>query len=384
MYATRRAPPVKAISMFRQPELSSSGPEKIFIVPATSSYSCTAAAMKRILALILFFALNGVANPATVLISEIAPATSSGDWVELMLVGGAGECMEISHLLVTMYYGSNERLCAGPVTLYAQDRPETPWDDRFAVAHLTDALTPDECDRTGDTNGNGVLDLYCDNYSSSLWNTDCVVAIDSDDEPGNGGILDFAAFSNRDGSVNATIGSYVQAAQAAAQWAPFAGPNIQECMIDISPDGLLEHQSIARLPRSDSGTLNDFAVTSFQTPGRPNLFSADFADRGNLFIVRTGVIAIGPGQISRGQCDIPLLLLEPCDIKLRVFSVIGMQVFSSPLHRSLAPGLFTLQWSFTPSSRQPLTGLYIAHIEATGSSPRRSQRERVMIVAGRR
>jgi len=39
--------------------------------------------------------------------------------------------------------------------------------------------------------------------------TDCVVSIDNDDDPSNNGILDFIAYSNRDGTPNTTIESYM-------------------------------------------------------------------------------------------------------------------------------------------------------------------------------
>ncbi|NMB66370.1 MAG: hypothetical protein GYA16_16015, partial [Spirochaetes bacterium] len=109
---------------------------------------------------------------AQLLINEIACNVSGSDWVELFLYSVQPLSMDISSLYVTMYYGTNEPLSQNPVTIYSYDRAETPWDDRFVVVHLTDATTPDECDATGDINGNGVLDVYCNNYVNSLWNTD--------------------------------------------------------------------------------------------------------------------------------------------------------------------------------------------------------------------
>ena len=135
--------------------------------------------MKQILACMLFLLCAGSAAAGELLISEIAPATAGGDWVELFFRGACSERLDISRLYVTMYYGENENLSADPVSLSGCDRPDTPWDDRYAVAHPAAPGIPDETDLTGDTNGNGVLDIYCSNYSGSLWNSDCVVAIDS-------------------------------------------------------------------------------------------------------------------------------------------------------------------------------------------------------------
>ena len=172
---------------------------------------------------LILFAAADSAFSGSLLINEIAPGTSGNDWVELYFHSAERERINISSFYVTMYYGSNEPLSAFPVTLYSYDRPETPYDDRFAEIYLTEASTPDETELTGDTNRNGRIDLYCGNYGSSLWNSDCVVAIDTDDDPSNGGIIDFAAFSNRDGSPNSTIESYVKHAQTHHHWEGYSG-----------------------------------------------------------------------------------------------------------------------------------------------------------------
>ena len=83
---------------------------------------------------------------AGLFISEVAPGTAGADWVEISYSSEKKESIDISKLFVTMYYGSNEALADEPVHLYSYDRPETPRDDRFAVVHLTDPLTPDETD----------------------------------------------------------------------------------------------------------------------------------------------------------------------------------------------------------------------------------------------
>lgn len=338
--------------------------------------------MKRFGTLLLLLIATRI-HAATLVINEVAPADSSCDWVELFFSGGGREQVDISPLFVTMYYGTNERLAASPVTLYSHDRPETPWDDRFAVVHLTDPLTPDETDLTGDTNGNGRIDLYCNNYASSLWNSDCVVAIDTDDDPANGGIIDFVAYSNRDGTPNASIVSYAAEAQKAGQWSACAGDNPQTCMVDIGPNGLEAHMSLARKEAGDTNSLNDFAITSFRTPGRPNIFSGEMPRTGSLFSTERSRVPVRPSP-SGGRAEIPILVFEQCDVRLRVFSTIGMTLHRSELRRDLPPGRHILTWDCLSSGRPAQTGLYIAQIEAASSQLRRSQTERVFIIIGGR
>ena len=217
--------------------------------------------------LLLFFSQAVFAGP---LINEIS-AGGSSDWVEITLSGDTESC-DISQCFVTMYYGTNEKIASSPVTLHNRDLRETPYNDRFAVIHFTPLSVADETDATGDTNGNGILDVYCCNYG--LWNTDCVVSIDSDDIHTNGGILDFVAFSNRDGSMNTTIGGYIKAASAAGQWETCSSSNIQVCAVDIGAEGLVSYSTISRIAGTDTNSFNDFQITPYATPGRENIITA--------------------------------------------------------------------------------------------------------------
>ncbi|MCP4136313.1 MAG: hypothetical protein GY754_35410, partial [bacterium] len=267
--------------------------------------------------------------------------------------------------------------------IYSYDRPETIYDDRFVVVHLTEPSTPDETDATGDTNGNGVVDLYCDNYYGSLWNSDCVVAIDSDDDPRNGGIIDFMAYSNRDGSANSTMSSYMSAARDHGQWYIIGELAGQESAVDIGTKGLSSYMGISRVIGSDTNALEDFVVTRYQTPGKENVISVSAGFR-KLFKVDKKTVSIVPGSRRPGSGTVPLFLYEHCNIKFRIFSVTGMLVHESPLYRSLPPGDFSLQWNSAAFSsvinRGVPTGLYIGKIEATGTSERISETESVYIV----
>ncbi|HQO01653.1 MAG TPA: hypothetical protein PLI62_05235 [Spirochaetota bacterium] len=339
--------------------------------------------MKQVLYAIILNTAIVFSSSGALLINEAAPASSGSDWVELFLPEGGEQQMDISRLYVTMYYGANEPLCAEPVTIYSYNRPETPWDDRFVVVHLTDPVTPDETDRTGDTNGNGRIDLYCNNYTSSLWNTDCVVAIDSDDDPGNGGIIDFMAFSNRDGSPNGTMVSYMNDAANAGQWSLIPGAAPQECMVNIGAGDFREFMTIARKGSGDTNGLSDFAVTSFQTPGGENRFSGDLALCSRVFSADRRRITVIPGHSTLGSAAVPLTIYHGCSVRLRIFTPVGMLIYQSPLYSDVQPGFFSLPWNLRGNHRAARSGLYIGLIEATSREIRSTQEEKIFIIVSR-
>lgn len=308
--------------------------------------------------IILVYLLTPSLVWAQLIINEIACNISKSDWVELFLFSEQPLSMDISSLYVTMYYGTNEPLSQNPVTIFSYDRPETPWDDRFVVVHVTDPVTPDECDSTGDTNGNCRLDVYCNNYINSLWNTDCVVAIDTDDDPSNGGIIDFVAYSNKDGTINQSMLQYVNAAIQHGQWLGIAS---EESMVDIGKNGLLEYQSIIRKTALDSNSLNDFVITSYQTPGRPNILPVSFSKDDFIKVNHTMTFT------KRAIAPFTFFVLQPCSFRVRLFSSIGYKVYESPL-LSTWPGLYSLEWS--QSIKKIRYGLYLGTIEAQNSKSR--------------
>jgi len=294
------------------------------------------------------------------LISEIS-AGGPDDWVEITLSDDTASC-DISQYFVTMYYGTNEKIATSPVTLRNRDLPETPYDDRFAVVHFSKVPIDDETDLTGDTNGNGIRDLYCCNYG--LWNTDCVVSIDSDDIHTNGGILDFMAFSNRDGSMNSTIEGYINTAAAAGQWESCGSANIQDCAVNIGVDGLNSYSTISRKKGADTNSPDDFAVTPYATPGKENIINADKGKR-KLFRTQSKEATHSYGS---GTIRIPLFLYETCSIKLRIFNSTGFTVYSSELREDLTPGYYTFSIPESELRGKILTGLYPVKIEAAGKS----------------
>lgn len=285
--------------------------------------------------------------------------------------------MDISSLYVTMYYGSNESLAAEPVTISSINREETPWDDRFVVIHVAEPL-PDETDSTGDTNGNGYLDVYCGNYSSTFWNTDGVVAIDDDDDPGNGGIVDFAAYSNRDGSPNKTMTGYIEKASSAGAWVLDAkGP--QESSINIGADGLTSFMSISRKDTADTNTPEDFVVTPFQTPGRENILRKPENLRR---LIRLEAKRLYFQKRKGGSLGLPVFCRDSCNLRIRLFSPAGITLYRSELLRSVPPGRFEIPLGEVLLKRLPM-GLIIGQAEAVASGGGESARASFFIVVMR-
>ena len=313
---------------------------------------------------------------AGLLINEIS-AGGPDKWVEITLTPDTESC-DISGYYVTMYYGSAEKVANKPVTLYNRNRPETPWDDRFAVIHFTPEPLVSETDDAGDLNKNGVRDIYCNNYR--LWNTDCVVAIDTVNSYASGSMIDFVAYSNRDGSINSYIANCMNAAINAGQWNACLSINLQECAVDTGPGGLNSYSTISRINSIDTNSLNDFAVTPYATPGRENIISVDKGKR-RLFRSESKKLTHIYGN---GTIQIPLFLFEPCSIKLRIFNSTGFTIYSSELKKNLDPGFFKLDINDRELKGKILTGLYPVKIEAAGKNQSSETDTVFLVIAGRK
>lgn len=327
--------------------------------------------------LVLTIILCPLKLSAGLVINEIS-TSSSPNWVELKLIGDIPS-MDISPYMVTMYYGRSEKIADSPVTLRNYNDPATPFDDRFAVIHFTSDPYADETDESGDINGNGIRDIYCDNYG--LWNTDCAVAIDSDKDPGNGGIIDFVALSNRDGSINSTIAGYITDAAGYGAWTGCSSSNLQNCAVDIGPSGLNSYSTVSRRG-NDTNTLNDFNVTPFATPGRENITNPAQGRR-KIFKSEskkiTHIYSTTPADIR-----IPLFLFEQSSIKVRIFSSTGIPVYSSELIKDRNPGSFVFAVNDRELKGKTLTGIYPVRIEAVAKSNRGSEASTLLLIIVRR
>jgi hypothetical protein len=313
---------------------------------------------------------------AGLVISEVAPSTSGDDWVEIFYDDPGRSSIDISKLYVTMYYGTNEPLSKDPVTIYSYDRPETPYDDRYVVVHLTAPNTPDETDYTGDTNHNGRIDLYCNNYSGSLWNSECVVALDTNDDPSDG-MIDFAAWSADDGSPSGTILGYLESAIRAGKWQGSVPAN-QSMMIPVPKGGIESYQSISRMKTQQINSLSDFAITNFMTPGSPNLFSNPSTSK-KIFSVDKSRITVIPGHFQH-RAESIVSVFSQCDLRMRVFSDIGQLVYDTGRLSDIAPGKMILEWK---NGDRAKSGLYIAQIEGSIPYERRNHSKKIFFIVTR-
>ncbi|MCK5224840.1 hypothetical protein KAR04_08710, partial [Candidatus Calescamantes bacterium] len=191
-----------------------------------------------------------------ILISEVnfeSSSTSSDywgthDWVELYIkdVGGAG--IDISSFLITDMDGTDTSFAGSAVTVHTGD---------YVVVHWI-VGEPDETDGTGDTNGNGFVDLYVDD--TPLTDTDDQAALM------NGAVYyDCAVWANDDG-VGTDIPGDVPTLVVEGQWL-IEGASPQES--DCSNSSLYNYSdSLVRISlASDSDNLYDWARTTTLSPG---------------------------------------------------------------------------------------------------------------------
>lgn len=311
------------------------------------------------------------------LISEVSSG-SNADWAELVFTDTSRQKIDISSLHVTMYYGASEPLSTDPVSIYSYDRPETPYDDRYVVVYPAKPGVADETDRTGDTNKNGILEVYCNNYYASFWNTDCAVSIDTDNISSNGGIIDFMVFSNNDGSFNDTVRNYMLSAFSGGAWNIQDPIQPEKSAVDIGIGGLEGYMSICRRGFADTNSAGDFFITKFQTPGRPNIESLSRA-RTKIFSAVKKRITVIPGDPTLSSARIPVSVYENCDIKIRIFSSTGRLIYQAPIARDVNPGSHTYYWNPAGVS----SGLYICRIEASDKKRQVLENETVMIILSR-
>lgn len=330
--------------------------------------------MRKIIFIILI--LNFTPVNGQIIINEIS-AGGSSDWIEIKASEDIS-AIDISSLFITMYYGSNEKIAGSPVTLRGRDLPETHYDDRFAVIHFSSSSEADETDDTGDINNNGVRDLYCNNYG--LWNTDCVVSIDSDDDPENGGIIDFTAFSNRDGSVNSTIAGYMQSASESGEWIKCSSANPQECMTYIGESGMNSYSTLSRRDSADTNSPEDFALTQYATPGRDNIAASAGGNR-KAAVPLSDRIIYRPERAGQ-VIPVKLFIHKKCSARVRIFNSAGSGIYSSDLIKDINPGYFTFDISETDIKGKKLTGLYPVKLEIYADG--RAEKSTIFLVIIRR
>lgn len=330
------------------------------------------------LALTLFLVVQSPSYYDGLVINEVSAACEH-NWVELKFTDTGREKIDISNLYVTMFYGGSEPLADEPVYIYSRNRPGTPWDDRFVVVYPARPGIPDETLSTGDTNGNGIIELYCDNYFASFWNTDCVVAIATGPDRNNDTIIDFVVYSRRGDSFNRNMFNNMKSAAEAGEWVidDMDAPGLSA--VYTGPNGLLPHQSISRRPGQDTNTHEDFYVTKFQTPGRENIEKIEHS-RNQLFRPDRKRITVIPGGTSLRKAEIPFTVFENSQLKLRIFTSDGRMVYRSSIMKDVTPGMHSYSWE---PGRVP-DGMYFCTIEAVDRGRQISQTEQIIIIVSRR
>lgn len=315
-----------------------------------------------ILIIILLSADSHSQNLKNVIISEVVTNGTVSDWVEIKCIGSS---VDVSQLYITGYYGTEEKISDQSITLYPEDNPATPYDDRFLVVYFKDGI--DETDYTGDTNRNGILEAYISN-STPPWNTEGVIAID-DNALSSDGMIDFVAYDCND-LLNESISGYLNDAVSINEW---NGTSV-DFMINIPADGLKSFQSISRMT-GDTNTKNDYAITSSQTPGKENE-NHSIEETEGLFQISGDKIIIRPNL----NCDwIDVKILSECSLKLRVYSTNGKMVCESELLQDLSPGNYKLRF---PAGKVK-TGLYIGHITAQSSILKISKTKKISFAVSR-
>jgi hypothetical protein len=271
-----------------------------------------------------------------------------------------------------------KKAAGSPVAQSGRDIPGTPYDDRFAVIHFSSSGEPDETDATGDVNRNGVLDLYCNNYG--LWNTACVVSIDTDDDPKNGGIIDFAAYSNRDGSLNSTIEGYMISASDSGEWIKCSSANKQDCMTCTGENGMNSYSTLSRVTSNDTNSPDDFTLTRFATPGRDNIINP-VSGNSKAAQPLSDRIIYRPDR-SQGIIPVKLFVQKQCSARLKIFNSAGSGIYSSDLIRDINPGYFTLNIRESEIKGKRLTGLYPVKLEVYAEG--RTEKSTIYLVIIRR
>ncbi|MBP8081712.1 MAG: hypothetical protein KAZ87_00785 [Spirochaetes bacterium] len=321
--------------------------------------------MKKIILLALI--LTAQASPSSaLLISEISPAGSPCDWVEVFFYSDVLEKRDISKLYLTVYYGSEEKISIDPVTICSRDLSETPYDDRYVVVRFFEGI--DETDFTGDANKNGVIDVYV--KGTSPWNTDSVIALD-DNSDSSDGAIDFAAYSIYDDSLNNSVLSYLVSAVSKGIWC--APQGAEKSLIDIGEKGLSSNQSIIRSGK-DTNSKNDFTVSNTPTPGHDNIYSEKEAESFSISLKDKYLI-----EEFSGRDFIQLKISAQCSLRFKIFSASGMQKYESQLYGDVQPGEFRIRLEHSVIKRLR-SGIYIVCFTGVAKNGKVKNKKTLIVV----
>jgi hypothetical protein len=138
--------------------------------------------------------------------------------------------------------------------------------------------------------------------------------------------------------------------------------------------------SISRKEGEDSDSADDFQVTPYQTPGRPNIFPSKKDSRPLIQLSGTGKKILLKGSRGKERADIRVLVHENCRVSFRVFAASGMPVSSRQVLDDCTPGIHEISWE--PPKRL-VTGLYLGLLEATSRESDRYSRMVIYLIISR-
>ena len=228
-----------------------------------------------------------------ILISEVAPDGGVGgqDWIELLVVDGSGDIS--GYVLSTFDSPSRDEVFANSsVTVSEGDR---------ILVHYNGSI-PDETDTTGDTNGNGRVDLYI--ASSDLSGTNEQVSLYTGKDYSEG--LDAVCWSN--GELTENEAADARELVDAGMWSS----NSSSAMA-VSSD-VKEGVSIARREGvGDTNTRDDWYLEPQASPGERNRY---FNFSGEVLITRA-YLAKAPKsftfEVVSGGGDVSCLYFSDLD-----------------------------------------------------------------------
>lgn len=283
------------------------------------------------------------------LITEVATGISGGDFIEIYVDAP-------SNIQGCKVYEGN--------SLVKTFRPTTVKKGDFVVVWASKNGT-DETDETGDTNGNGYWDVYSEESSPGITNTDGNVTLTH----ANGEIVDFMSFAEYDDTDYAsTLRAMYDNAVAQSQWSPAAGAESEYAAGSFSwsksTSKSMSRIKIAGDLPADTNTKDDWAETSL-TPGRGygretvtvkgdilEIFQSPFSPY-NDGRYSEAVIAYKPPSDS----TVTLTIYDDCGNIVRTLVSAEVQTVSEQK---------TIRWGGADSSGSTVEiGVYIAHIEIT-------------------
>ncbi|HLD29636.1 MAG TPA: hypothetical protein VJC03_04795, partial [bacterium] len=312
----------------------------------------------------------GGTGEANVLISEVAPSESSGDWVEFYAVSasstGGMQFFELGNMVKSF---PNVRFSQG---------------DLFVLNFGGDE---DDDEITSDTNGNGYRDFYTSD--SGLGGTDNVLYLKSS----AGRHLDAICFSNRDGSFSANSAPHYDALITTGAWSGILtlydsdGNMTNASQIENYMAGKWTEQAgqgIARLPGlsvglQDTNSNDDFQVLASLSKG--TAYNTELIQDDTLKVFQSPFSPYGEGRYSSA-----LVSYNVPDNTSRVIYIFDIQgtLVNHLVGQTGGSGKGLAVWDGKNDDGAVVpVGIYIVYIEATDMSTGEVTKGKDLAVVGR-